>query len=233
MRILISLLFALCLFSVNGFGQNKSVSTSWDDYLANEPQAQKKKFVAKVRLVIDTNDKELETLLYSYLFRELRSIPDIEIVEHTLHSKTWQIIIVALSTTTSAGASQYALGYSYTHDGEFISSGVVLLGKTSVQERCKGLVADLDVQFIEKERRRYQTEGDSSRTRTLATPDEQRLLVLLAQPGTDDSLIAPTAQAIHDVSPQLFTKLLYYLVDVNEELIREYLNEKLKKKIKN
>ena len=136
-------------------------------------QAASEKFKVAV-IVSKSNDdteseKSLKNLMRSYIKRELRSLGDVEIVDHVLDRATLQYYISIAMLERDTGL--VALSYMYSkrippnrfkdvwrdHYTEFPAfelpgGGVVTGSRNHLDQECKSIVADFDTKFLEPER---------------------------------------------------------------------------------
>lgn len=121
------------------------------------------------------SEKSLKNLMRSYIKRELRSLQDVEIVDHVLDRATVQYVITIemLEPKRTDGSKSGLLAISdnflkrippsrfnnlwheyYTKNPafEYPLGGVRTLGRTRIDEACKNIVADFDTEYLEPER---------------------------------------------------------------------------------
>lgn len=212
MRILISLLFVLCLFVGSAFGQNSPKVTT-----------------IQVKIALSCEDKNIAAETQSYLARELRSLGDVEVSDNTTE---WVLNIVVTEGKLESGRSLgYVIGYAYVNENIHVYSSVAITPLGELQDACKKIVAFFDSDYLNTHRKILRNLGYKPKTAFFLSPQEAVLLEALKdEHNKTDVVVSVIARCLNEISPNKFTKLIYLLVDRNEKEIREYLIKKRNEK---
>jgi hypothetical protein len=112
--------------------------------------AKRQKFV--VLVAVFPYNKEFDTEIESYLKREIRELPDVQIVDKSEDQDHFLLSVVAAPISRNGVLELFALSYFFQRDG--ISMHYIIIGKREdLKSMCQQVIAVFDSKFVEPYRR--------------------------------------------------------------------------------
>jgi len=183
------------LVSVNGFSENPKILTTEEllEKLPKKIEKEETKFSIRVMLEVRANEKNIEAELKSYLSRELRSLPDVLLVEkdydwilgvsalcrdlrefqpyfylvfigYTVTRTTLQADEIALALVEPSSPTFYRLISGPCYNFVTTMPGLRIDARDGLKTACQEIVARFDQDCLEDSRKNYQQLKDYKET---------------------------------------------------------------------